>query len=69
MNLIPNPAIARFPPKRGFKSLNRQHLKLSFCNNVRYYYLKVVQTDWQTLRIELVFLPPYAPNLNLIERF
>ncbi|WP_198244584.1 transposase [methane-oxidizing endosymbiont of Gigantopelta aegis] len=23
----------------------------------------------ETSRIELVFLPPYAPNLNLIERY
>ena len=38
------------------------------CDNARYYRSKAVQEYLKTSRIELVFLPPYAPNLNLIER-
>ena len=39
------------------------------CDNARYYRSKAVQEYLETSRIKLVFLPPYAPNLNLIERF
>lgn len=38
------------------------------CDNARYYRSKVVKAYLETSRIKLVFLPPYAPNLNLIER-
>ena len=38
------------------------------CDNARYYRSKVVQEYLQNSRIKLVFLPAYAPNLNLIER-
>ena len=38
------------------------------CDNARYYRSKAVRDYLKTSRIELVFLPPYAPNLNLIER-
>jgi transposase len=38
------------------------------CDNARYYRSKAVREYLKTSRIELVFLPPYAPNLNLIER-
>ena len=39
------------------------------CNNARYYRSKAVSAYLETSKIELVFLPAYAPNLNLIERF
>jgi transposase len=39
------------------------------CDNARYYRSKAVRAFLEDSRIELVFLPPYAPNLNLIERF
>lgn len=39
------------------------------CDNARYYRSKEVRQFLETSRIELVFLPPYAPNLNLIERY
>ena len=39
------------------------------CDNARYYRSKAVQEYLETSRVKLVFLPPYAPNLNLIERF
>ncbi len=38
-------------------------------DNARYYRSKVVAAYLQNSRIELKFLPPYSPNLNLIERF
>ena len=38
------------------------------CDNARYYRSKAVKEYLKTSRIKLVFLPPYAPNLNLIER-
>jgi transposase len=51
-----------------------EHLNLAatwiyiICDNARYYRSKAVQDYLKTSRIKLVFLPPYAPNLNLIER-
>jgi len=38
-------------------------------DNARYQRCKLVQTTAATLGIELLFLPTYSPNLNLIERF
>ena len=37
-------------------------------DNARYQRCKKVQEYAQQLNIELLFLPPYSPNLNLIER-
>lgn len=37
-------------------------------DNARYQRCKVVQALARSLRIELLFLPSYSPNLNLIER-
>jgi transposase len=39
------------------------------CDNARYYRSKAVGEYLETSRIEILFLPPYSPNLNLIERF
>ncbi len=39
-----------------------------FLDNVRYQRCALVLTCAATLNIELCFLPPYSPNLNLIER-
>lgn len=39
------------------------------CDNARYYHAELVKDYLKESRIKLVFLPPYAPNLNLIERF
>jgi transposase len=38
-------------------------------DNARYQGCALVQQTAQRLNIELLFLPPYSPNLNLIERF
>lgn len=37
-------------------------------DNARYQHCKLVKDAAQRLNIDLVFLPPYSPNLNLIER-
>ena len=39
------------------------------CDNARYYRSKLVRAYLEESNIELMFLPPYAPNLNLIERY
>lgn len=38
-------------------------------DNARYQRCKLVMASAEKLRIELLFLPPYSPNLNLIERY
>lgn len=38
------------------------------CDNAKYYRSKLVSGFLITSKIKLVFLPPYSPNLNLIER-
>lgn len=38
------------------------------CDNAKYYRSNLVSKFLETSRIKLVFLPPYSPNLNLIER-
>jgi transposase len=40
-----------------------------FCDNARYDRSKAVRAYLEHSRIDLQFLPPYAPNLNLTERF
>jgi transposase len=37
-------------------------------DNARYQRCELVQSLARQMRIELLFLPPYSPNLNLIER-
>ena len=37
-------------------------------DNARYYRSKLVSEYLQFSKIEIIFLPPYSPNLNLIER-
>ena len=39
------------------------------CDNARYYRSKDVNAFLESSKVELVFLPPYSPNLNLIERY
>ncbi|SFI83498.1 DDE superfamily endonuclease [Nitrosomonas sp. Nm34] len=39
------------------------------CDNARYYRSQLVTEYLSDSKIELIFLPPYAPNLNLIERY
>jgi len=39
-----------------------------FADNARYYHAKAVSAYLESSRIRLEFLPPYSPNLNIIER-
>ena len=38
------------------------------CNNARYYQNKALNAGIANKRLVQVFLPPYSPNLNLMER-
>ena len=50
--------------KRGFK-----HAVTLVLDNARYQRCRLVQDLAESLEIELLFLPSYSPNLNLIERY
>ena len=39
-----------------------------FLDNAKYNHSNLVTTEAKLLGIKLIFLPPYSPNLNLIER-
>ncbi len=54
-----------------------EEVKLQYCyakticiilDNARYQRSSIVQTTAKFLNIDLIYLPPYSPNLNLIER-
>lgn len=52
--------------------LRRAHRRLPisvFLDNARYQRARLVRDLAAELNIELLYLPPYSPNLNLIERF
>lgn len=55
-----------------FKSIEAKHPELSkiyvISDNARYYYSKKVWEYLEGSKIEMVYLPSYSPNLNLIER-
>jgi transposase len=53
---------------RKLKALSPAGHITAVLDNARYQRCALVQTTAQTLGIELLFLPPYSPNLNLIER-
>ncbi len=38
------------------------------CDNAKYYKSSAVKEHLEDSRLKLLFLPPYSPNLNLIER-
>ena len=40
----------------------------TICDNARYYRSRKVREYLEKSKIKLIFLPPYSPNLNLIER-
>ncbi len=56
-----------------FKQIEAKHLDATsipvIADNARDYRAKIVSEYLKTSRIQLIFLPPYAPNLNLIERY
>jgi len=51
--------------ENNYQALNKIYVVV---DNARYYKCKLVQDYLKTSRIELLYLPPYSPNLNLIER-
>jgi len=57
---------------RLLKKIERKHPEQANINvvvdNARYYRCKLVKEYLLSSRITLIFLPPYSPNLNLIER-
>lgn len=57
---------------RLLKKIERRHPKAMNINvvvdNAAYYRSRLVKEYLENSRITLVFLPPYSPNLNLIER-
>lgn len=42
---------------------------IAVMDNIRYQHAKSVKELSEKLNIEILYLPPYSPNLNLIERF
>jgi transposase len=54
---------------RKLRAANPDVQLLVVLDNARYQRAKVVQALAADLQIQLLFLPPYSPNLNLIERF
>ena len=54
---------------RKLRAANPGKRLLLVLDNARYQRATVVQALAKRLRIRLLFLPPYSPNLNLIERF
>ena len=55
-----------------FKRIERKHPKAKvitiIADNARYYRSIAVKEYLENSRIKILFLPPYSPNLNLIER-
>lgn len=54
---------------RKLRAANGDKHLLVVLDNARYQRASRVQVLAAQLQIELLFLPPYSPNLNLIERF
>jgi transposase len=54
---------------RKLRAANPGKGLLVVLDNARYQRARSVQALAKRLRIQLLFLPPYSPNLNLIERF
>ena len=56
-----------------FRSIEKKNLNAEkiyvIADNARYYRAKKVTEYLKTSKIIILFLPPYSPNLNLIERF
>ncbi|MGB7127915.1 MAG: IS630 family transposase [Candidatus Rhabdochlamydia sp.] len=55
-----------------FQKLEERYLHakriITICDNASYYRSKLVSEYLKNSRIKIKFLPPYSPNLNLIER-
>ena len=55
-----------------FKMIEKKHPELYkifiISDNAKYYKAKIVYDFLETSKIKIISLPPYSPNLNLIER-
>jgi len=55
-----------------FKQIELQYplanIIYAFSDNAKYYKCQLTKKYLKTSKIKLIFLPPYSPNLNLIER-
>ena len=54
--------------KRIEQSNPKARVIYGICDNARYYLVKLFKEYLRDSKIELIFLPPYLTNLNLIER-
>jgi transposase len=54
---------------RQLRSQNHGKKLYVICDNVRYQHAKAVREESKALKIHLIYLPSYSPNLNLIERY
>ena len=56
-----------------FAKIEAKHPKAKriyiIADNARYYHARLLKKYISGTRIKLIFLPPYSPNLNLIERY
>jgi len=55
-----------------FKAIEEKYKLLAvifvICDNAKYYKSKIIKEYLKTSKINLIYLPSYSPNLNLIER-
>src|SRR5262245_65421726 len=54
---------------RTIRPANPRKRFLVVLDNSSYHHAPAVKQVAASLRIQLLYLPPYSPNLNLIERF
>ena len=56
-----------------FEKLERKYSEAKniyvICDNAKYYHSALVSDFLNNSIVKIIFLPPYSPNLNLIERF
>ncbi len=56
-----------------FSKIEAKHPKAEaiyiIVDNARYYRSRLLKEYTEGTKIKLIFLPPYSPNLNLIERY
>jgi transposase len=80
LNIISGQITINFAEKGNYQSFKKHLKKLLWVyrdagkiiltvDNVRYYHAKLLKKFLETnTKLELVYLPPYSPNLNPIER-
>ncbi len=61
------PSLLQFDKSRQ-ETTSAHNLKTLVLDNARYQKCRLVQELALSLKIELLYIPPYSPNFNLIER-